>query len=83
MAFDALVDYLRTAGPSTFFGVNAIISAVAIIPGGASGMPCSDGMSVRLIRCIFGCVHLFQMSKVCILEVRCHYCPLCFVCKVR
>lgn len=35
---DAITDYLRDASPLTFFGINAAISALAVIPGGASGV---------------------------------------------
>jgi len=40
---DAVTEYLRSAGPSTFFAINAAVSAFALIPGGASGICVAAG----------------------------------------
>eukprot|EP00667_Euglena_gracilis_P022115 EG_transcript_24491 len=46
---DVITDYLRDASPLTFFGINAAISALAVIPGGASGICIAAGALYGLV----------------------------------
>ena len=47
--FDDVLAYLQSAGPGAFFGTNALISAIAVIPGGASGICIGAGALYGLL----------------------------------
>eukprot|EP00668_Euglena_longa_P014142 GGOE01018116.1.p1 GENE.GGOE01018116.1~~GGOE01018116.1.p1 ORF type:complete len:199 (+),score=67.28 GGOE01018116.1:40-636(+) len=46
---EAVTEYLRDASPLAFFSINALISTVAVIPGGASGICIAAGALYGLL----------------------------------